>query len=85
MGRTDLVDPSAVVAEMTYEHPIYDVESVSAQRRLAEVDTPRIAFAGAYHGWGFHEDGASAGASAAVRFGGRWGRADDDLFAGAVR
>ncbi|WP_419717258.1 NAD(P)/FAD-dependent oxidoreductase [Gordonia malaquae] len=85
MGRTDLVDPSAVVAEMTYEHPIYDVESVSAQRRLAEVDTPRIAFAGAYHGWGFHEDGASAGASAAVRFGGRWGRAGDDLLAGAVR
>ncbi|MBB4134931.1 NAD(P)/FAD-dependent oxidoreductase [Gordonia humi] len=83
MGRTDLVDPRTIVAEMSYEHPVYDVESVAAQRRLAEIDTARMSFAGAYHGWGFHEDGAAAGAAAARRFGGRWGRTDDDLLAEA--
>ena len=44
-----------------YEHPLYTPESVAAQRRLPEINTARIAFAGAYHGWGFHEDGALSG------------------------
>ena len=43
--------------------------SVAAQRRLPEIDTDRIAFAGAYHGWGFHEDGARSGVAAAERLG----------------
>ncbi|GED99837.1 hypothetical protein nbrc107696_02840 [Gordonia spumicola] len=85
MGRTDLVDPARIVAEMTYEHPVYDLDSVAAQRRLAEVGTPRTAFAGAYRGWGFHEDGAAAGAAAALGFGGRWGRTGDDRLAEAAR
>ncbi|MFT4088609.1 MAG: FAD-dependent oxidoreductase [Gordonia sp. (in: high G+C Gram-positive bacteria)] len=72
MGRTDLVDPRAVLSRMRYEHPVYDVTSVAAQRSLARIDTARIGFAGAYHGWGFHEDGAAAGARAALRFGGSW-------------
>ena len=72
MGRTDLVDPSTVLAEMTYEHPVYDTRSVAAQQRLPEIATGRIAFAGAYHGWGFHEDGAASGARAATHFGSTW-------------
>jgi uncharacterized protein len=42
---------------------------VAAQRRLPEIDTDRVAFAGAYHGWGFHEDGARSGVAAAARLG----------------
>ncbi|WP_424326935.1 NAD(P)/FAD-dependent oxidoreductase [Gordonia sp. (in: high G+C Gram-positive bacteria)] len=72
MGRVDLVDPDTVLASMTYEHPVYDTASVAAQRRLPSIDTGVVAFAGAYHGWGFHEDGAAAGARAAERFGGVW-------------
>ncbi|WP_308015103.1 NAD(P)/FAD-dependent oxidoreductase [Nocardia coffeae] len=74
LGGAGLVDPGRVIAEMTYEHPIYTPESVAAQRRLPELDTDRLAFAGAYHGWGFHEDGARSGLRAAERIGGRWTR-----------
>ncbi len=57
---------------MEYEHPLYTPASVAAQRRLPEIATDRIAFAGAYHGWGFHEDGARSGLAAAERLGLTW-------------
>ena len=66
------VDPDAVVARMTYEHPVYTPESVAAQRRLPELNTPVTAYAGAYHGWGFHEDGARSGLAAVERLGLTW-------------
>ncbi|NDK89768.1 FAD-dependent oxidoreductase [Gordonia desulfuricans] len=67
LGRTDLVDPGTVHAEMTYEHPVYTTRSVAAQACLPTIDSPAVRFAGAYHGWGFHEDGAASGAAAAHR------------------
>ena len=72
LGGEDLVDPRTVIARMEYAHPMYNPESVAAQRRLPEADTARLAFAGAYHGWGFHEDGARSGAAAAARLGLSW-------------
>jgi predicted NAD/FAD-binding protein len=72
LGGDDLVDPELVVARMEYAHPLYTPDSVAAQRRLPDADTTRIAFAGAYHGWGFHEDGARSGAAAASRLGLSW-------------
>ncbi|MFC9327577.1 NAD(P)/FAD-dependent oxidoreductase [Kitasatospora sp. NPDC057015] len=59
------VPPEHVVARMTYRHPVYTPESLAAQRRLPEITTGRTAFAGAYHGWGFHEDGCRSGVLAA--------------------
>jgi DUF1365 family protein len=67
-----LVDPSKVIARMEYAHPLYTPDSVAAQRRLPEANTDRLAFAGAYHGWGFHEDGARSGAAAAAHLGLAW-------------
>ena len=61
-----------VIDRMEYEHPLYNPASVAAQARLPEIDTDRIAFAGAYHGWGFHEDGARSGLAAAERLGLAW-------------
>ena len=72
LGGEDLVDPSTVIERMEYEHPLYNPTSVAAQARLPEIDTDRVAFAGAYHGWGFHEDGARSGLAAAERIGLRW-------------
>nr|MBA2561037.1 FAD-dependent oxidoreductase [Propionibacteriales bacterium] len=70
-GR-DRVDPAQVIADMDYTHPIFTAESVAAQRRLPEIQGERTAFAGAYHGWGFHEDGCRAGMAAAEHFGVSW-------------
>ena len=72
LGSRSRVDPRKVLAEMLYEHPIYSPESVAAQRRLPELNTPSFALAGAWHGWGFHEDGARSGLAAAEALGGKW-------------
>ncbi|WP_253869658.1 NAD(P)/FAD-dependent oxidoreductase [Mycobacterium sp. 1164966.3] len=72
LGGEDRVDPRSVIAEMTYSHPLYTPESVAAQRALPTLDDDRVVFAGAYHGWGFHEDGAASGLRAARRLGADW-------------
>nr|WP_300048009.1 FAD-dependent oxidoreductase [uncultured Nocardioides sp.] len=74
LGGEDLVDPASVIDRMEYEHPLYTPASVAASRRLPEINTSRIAFAGAYHGWGFHEDGARSGLAAATHLGLPWVR-----------
>ncbi len=61
-----------VVARMVYEHPLYTPQALTAQRRLPELTDERIAYAGAYHGWGFHEDGCKSGVAAARALGGTW-------------
>ncbi len=77
--------PSDVIAEMSYRHPTYTAGSVAAQRELGLLNDGRTAFAGAYQGWGFHEDGCASGVRAAVSLGGRdlgsglTSRPDDEL------
>jgi uncharacterized protein len=66
------IDPDRVAAVMHYEHPVYTPESVAAQSRLADLATARTVYAGAYHGWGFHEDGCRSGVAAARHFGVAW-------------
>jgi len=66
------VTDSSVIAKMSYEHPVFTSESLAAQRRLPEINDETLAFAGAYHGWGFHEDGCAAGVRAAASLGAGW-------------
>jgi predicted NAD/FAD-binding protein len=72
LNAPDTVDPKHVIAAMSYAHPVYDPASVAAQGRLPELNDGVTAYAGAYHGWGFHEDGCRAGVAAARSLGGRW-------------
>ncbi len=72
LNATERIDPEKVVATMRYSHPLYDLAAVRAQRRLPELSTERTTFAGAYHGWGFHEDGCRSGVEAAAAFGVTW-------------
>ncbi len=72
LNARDRIAPDQVLAVMQYEHPVYDLESVGAQARLGSLATDRTVFAGAYHGWGFHEDGCRSGVEAAQHFGVIW-------------
>ncbi|WP_037762573.1 NAD(P)/FAD-dependent oxidoreductase [Streptomyces sp. 142MFCol3.1] len=72
LGGDDRVDPDRVLARMEYEHPVFTPESVAAQRQLPALNTAVTAFAGAYHGWGFHEDGCRSGVTAAAALGVVW-------------
>ncbi|MFI5755819.1 NAD(P)/FAD-dependent oxidoreductase [Streptomyces sp. NPDC051569] len=72
LNGADRVDPDRVLARMVYEHPVYTPESVAAQQRLPALSGPVTAYAGAYHGWGFHEDGCRSGVEAAAALGVTW-------------
>jgi predicted NAD/FAD-binding protein len=67
-----LVPEARVLARMDYAHPTYTREAVAAQRRLPGLNTTVTAYAGAYHGWGFHEDGCRSGVAAARALGSTW-------------
>jgi len=73
LNRTDDVAPESVIARMTYEHPVYTLESLAAQPELAALSGPRnTVYAGAHHGYGFHEDGLASGIRAAALLGVDW-------------
>ena len=72
LNDRERLDPRSVAAVMDYEHPVYTAEAVRAQSRLADLATDRTVYAGAYHGWGFHEDGCRSGVEAARHFGVTW-------------
>lgn len=69
----DRVAPERVLAEFSYRHPVYTIETLEAQRRLLMLNGTRSTyFVGAYQGYGFHEDGVQAGIRVADRFGVAW-------------
>ncbi len=64
-------DPSLVLGEWDYEHPVFDARAVEAQKSLWTLQGRRnVWFAGAWFGSGFHEDGIQAGLAAAEAAGG---------------
>jgi len=59
--------PELTIARWSASHPIPTVASYHSQLGLDEIQGKRgIYFAGAYLGWGFHEDGCKAGLHAAA-------------------
>ncbi|MEZ4554527.1 MAG: NAD(P)/FAD-dependent oxidoreductase [Dehalococcoidia bacterium] len=67
------VAPERIIAAFDYEHPVYTPETLLAQRRIEALQGERRTyFAGAYLGYGFHEDGVQSGVRAAARLGVEW-------------
>lgn len=53
-----------------YAHPVFSAEARAAQRRYDEINGVRSTwYAGAYWGWGFHEDGFASGVRVAEAMG----------------
>lgn len=62
------VDPKKVLWEAEYDHPIYDVPAVEAQKDLPELnENGQTYFCGAYFNYGFHEDGLVSGKKVAEK------------------
>jgi uncharacterized protein len=61
LNRSEEIDPTLVLAEFDYHHPVFDAAAMRAQRRRHEIQGTRgIYYAGAYWGYGFHEDGVQS-------------------------
>lgn len=73
LNRSEAIDPAKVLRRMRYHHPVYTHASVAAQQRKAEIQgVNRTWFAGAYWGWGFHEDGMRSAVDVAAALDVRW-------------
>jgi predicted NAD/FAD-binding protein len=55
------IDPAKILLRKTYRHPQFDAAATRAQERLSEIQgAEKLWFAGAWTGWGFHEDGIAS-------------------------
>jgi predicted NAD/FAD-binding protein len=73
LNPTRPIDPAKVLRSLHYAHPVYTQASVAARARKAEIQgAARTWFAGAYWGWGFHEDGMASAVEVAAALGVSW-------------
>jgi predicted NAD/FAD-binding protein len=70
LNREDRIDPQKVLRDLLYHHPVYTPPSLTARRRVSEINGHRNTyFCGAYWGYGFHEDGVSSALAVCRHFG----------------
>ena len=61
------IDPSKVLGEYDYAHPVFDLAAIKSQSQLPRLQGQQNTwYAGAWMGYGFHEDGFKAGRDAAL-------------------
>ncbi len=64
------IDPAKIYREMIYHHPVYNPESLTARHSHREINgVNRTYYAGAYWGYGFHEDGVVSALEVCKHFG----------------
>ena len=70
LNRSEVIYPGKVLRTITYAHPVFTAAGARAQARHHEISgTNRTHYAGAYWGWGFHEDGMRSAVAIAREFG----------------
>lgn len=70
LNRTAEIAPDRILRRMAYSHPVFLPAGVAAQRRHREViRANRTSFAGAWWGYGFHEDGVRSGLAVVDAYG----------------
>ncbi|MDZ7677918.1 MAG: FAD-dependent oxidoreductase [Acidimicrobiales bacterium] len=61
LNRPDEINPSTVLGQFEYSHPVYDPGTLAAQARRHQIQGRRNTwFVGAWWGYGFHEDGVAS-------------------------
>ncbi len=65
-----LPNPEKIIKTMTYAHPLLDGNAVAAQSQIRKMQGERCTYyAGAWLGYGFHEDGLASGQRVAEAIG----------------
>jgi predicted NAD/FAD-binding protein len=73
LNPTRSIDPAKVLRSLHYAHPVYTHAGVAARARKSEIQgAHRTWFAGAYWGWGFHEDGMRSAVEVAAALEAPW-------------
>jgi len=58
LNYAEAIDPARIIKRLRYHHPVYSRAGIAAQQRHGEISgVNRSYYAGAYWGFGFHEDG----------------------------
>jgi predicted NAD/FAD-binding protein len=66
LNPIDEPHPSRVIDSFDYAHPVFDLAAIAAQRQLPGIQgRSNTWFAGAWTGYGFHEDGLKSGLAVA--------------------
>ena len=61
------IDPTQILGSYDYAHPVFDLGAIQAQAQLPSMQGQHHTwYAGAWMGYGFHEDGFKAGRNAAL-------------------
>jgi len=56
------IDPAKIISSIEYAHPVFDLAAIDAQQHIHKIQGQQHTwFAGAWMGYGFHEDGLKAG------------------------
>ena len=70
LNLSKTINPDKIHGEMHYDHPVYDPDSLAARKSHSEINgSNRTYFAGAYWGYGFHEDGVNSALEVCKLFG----------------
>jgi predicted NAD/FAD-binding protein len=66
LNPTQNIDPAKVIRSFEYAHPVFDLAAIEAQKHIQGIQGQQHTwYAGAWLGYGFHEDGLKAGLSVA--------------------
>ncbi|MFT5208617.1 MAG: putative NAD/FAD-binding protein [Flavobacterium sp.] len=70
LNDNDRIDPNKIIGKYEYHHPIYNHDTLSAQKRHGEISKRnRTHYCGAYWHYGFHEDGVKSALRVCEQFG----------------
>jgi len=70
LNSSEMIDESKIIKNLSYEHPLFTIDGVKAQKRKNEICGQKNTFyCGAYWRNGFHEDGVVSALDVCSQFG----------------